>query len=1170
MSKWLLKIKRHFALFIAVLLVVSCLAEGVVSADMVNVGEPKITVTVGDTVIDENGEFEYNEGDSVSVTFEWNDVPDGEMPDPIIYEVGDDFIFDEISDTNIYQNSEVVGYWKVEDGKLYIYFDDDYRINKEGRSFLLRASGEFDLTDPGNTGTKHRFKIGEHEYDLNVKYNDTKIGLSKTMSSVRYDGERFHTDVTITATIDGYADNIVFEDIMGSRQYSYARIHYREGTMRVVDQNGNDVPYHLELKPPKGENKTENAGFYLYIDKALQDEKLTITYTANVDDRLMERWSKENTDQLDSYMNYITGKYDDANGELKDMPTANANTLNRITKPSLSKNGTITKDADGNDCVVWTVTFRTYSYGDLSDEELLKRLNLDIIEFLDELTGGVWFEGDDRTDQNRTFTLEDFDKQYNASDESWTYVLTVTTPASGSGNYKNHIETDVGGLRGKNSNLVGEKSFGDTIFKPSLDKSFRREIKETNTMEWQFVVDIPYSDQRAGQNTYSLIEEPTPEDKSKNKVDYTHRYVEGSAKFYAADMITGPDGKQVVDESSMIPFDPADYKGFTLTGNGTVSFQIDISLGGDFTVEFGGKKLVVILETEAVLVNGENVGSLEGTFDWENEVRFQYGHFGQNTLGTTSTYDRDDYAKNDDTDITFTKSAVSEEEGIFTWRVYVNTGSDAVESNPSTHPVWKKHYSNTKSFYFQANTIELTDYLPEGHIYVPGSATVRLRNIWNAMDKILTDDDIPGYESLLNEGLSESYDAENGTVKFKWQSNGTMRSTFASCVWNESAFKPDSWGFVYDYAEGGIVFEFQTMIDRDSDILKDKKGTIYFTNNVEGTADDVELGHAFAVKDYYVEPTLTKGGIYNDPDSITPDGIYNARYSIEINPERIKYLDGEGHLELQDTMGRDLDLIFSSFVLLKHDPDDDSVTYTLNREDYYFNYDQNSHQITLRIEDGVHYTLKYDATFTDPGVGNALDAKNTVVLYGNGQIGSAETPSLTEIPKSSGVAYSKVYLTIQKFASDTHGVFGLPGAEFELVEVDYDIESGEFSVSEGATARTYISDGTGKIPLEFDSADAATKIYRLTETKAPEGYKKLEGPIYFVFSDYSDQDNLPETVLVYSHNDTAYIRNDPGSDNPGQLFPSSGSNGLAVLCVSAAALAVLGLALLPKRKKQEE
>ena len=235
-----------------------------------------------------------------------------------------------------------------------------------------------------------------------------------------------------------------------------------------------------------------------------------------------------------------------------------------------------------------------------------------------------------------------------------------------------------------------------------------------------------------------------------------------------------------------------------------------------------------------------------------------------------------------------------------------------------------------------------------------------------------------------------------------------------------------------------------------------------------------------------------------------------VNYSIIINPDKLKLGDAE-MIKLTDTMvinGASTDsaaLVESTVKLYSYNAATGQKGTELPSDSYRVDYAEtssNPHTYTLTVEvpNGFAYVLEYQYANT---------SNTDYSMENKAQLSSYVTKTITTQVQhnSAGGSAHTDSLTIHKVDSQ-NSVKALPGAEFKLYW--FDPSDGQYK-----EIQTETTDDHGNIELTFSEApslkpgntNSSGKIirpykylYKLVETKAPNGYALDETPYYFIWT----------------------------------------------------------------------
>lgn len=381
------------------------------------------------------------------------------------------------------------------------------------------------------------------------------------------------------------------------------------------------------------------------------------------------------------------------------------------------------------------------------------------------------------------------------------------------------------------------------------------------------------------------------------------------------------------------------------------------------------------------------------------------------------------------------------------------------------------------------NEATVTDTLPAGleytGTYYVGWSTGESAGR-NSSDKNL----IPFVEGKSNEGAENTQYLEEPTV------------TGTADAGQKLVFKLKNLNTLHNPKEGSyqiaIIFSVKVTDDHWDDISESPTKK-YPNEAIWDQSSKTARADAFVTrKNSYVE----KRNDYRD-------GNKEVTYTVEINKEKKTLLStASKSLVLHDVLtvpskiSAEIDL---QSIKLYDDGGNDVTTRMKCKPDEVVDDGTNkTYKITVEVPDGAHYTLKYTYKFIVPdnvADGTKFDIKNTVGMFGN-----SETPSELWY-KHSGAAGSVTQdntNTLRLLKVETDKFYNtLPGATFKLSKWDGRVWS---EVKADCT-----TDAKGQILFRYaKSVDAGVVqvergvLYKLEETKAPDGYICDNTPHYFL------------------------------------------------------------------------
>ena len=228
----------------------------------------------------------------------------------------------------------------------------------------------------------------------------------------------------------------------------------------------------------------------------------------------------------------------------------------------------------------------------------------------------------------------------------------------------------------------------------------------------------------------------------------------------------------------------------------------------------------------------------------------------------------------------------------------------------------------------------------------------------------------------------------------------------------------------------------------------------------------------------------------------------------------------------------------------------------------------------------VTYTATLDASAVVGGNGNPNKVKLEYSNNPNGE-GTGETPEKT-VEKTVVVFTYKTIINKVTKGTDGKNV-PLAGAEFTLSKFIAS-ESGSDTVTVNGTEYhgtwnrgvTVTPTNTGNIANVFTFSGLDAGIYRLTETKTPEGYNTID-PVYFEIVATNDGTKVTNmegkavngSEISFTENTTDGSLSADVINNAGTTLPSTGGMGTTVFYVVGGGLMAVAVVLLVTKKRME-
>lgn len=252
--------------------------------------------------------------------------------------------------------------------------------------------------------------------------------------------------------------------------------------------------------------------------------------------------------------------------------------------------------------------------------------------------------------------------------------------------------------------------------------------------------------------------------------------------------------------------------------------------------------------------------------------------------------------------------------------------------------------------------------------------------------------------------------------------------------------------------------------------LKDQyvDGNPYRVNNTAKLGDWVSASASATVKPKMLKKSMTSDG-----------GL--LKYTITVNPSGSQLGDGE-KLTLTDVMTNLSPMMDSSLKVI----DKKANTELKQGTDWNVAYDAESHQMTFTLPNSRALEIQYSARATGTGT---VNISNTATLLGESSTVGKQDFNANDT--SSGANQSAYGFQISKVKTDTK--IGLKGAKFKITyfhKTDKGIEEfpfGSYTTNEYGVA--LIDKGNDEKCQGNDRHIYPDTVYRIVETKAPEGYE---------------------------------------------------------------------------------
>ena len=243
-------------------------------------------------------------------------------------------------------------------------------------------------------------------------------------------------------------------------------------------------------------------------------------------------------------------------------------------------------------------------------------------------------------------------------------------------------------------------------------------------------------------------------------------------------------------------------------------------------------------------------------------------------------------------------------------------------------------------------------------------------------------------------------------------------------------------------------------------------------------------------------------------------GARTLPFKIQVNSLGEDLLADTDYLTVVDTLSETLQL----------DPTSITVTNTNTGVSVPYTASVEGSTLRITIPDGVPITISYKARVqVKPGVKVAI--RNDAHWEGYASTSSGTITDDDYAYAAGGTAVGSSTPTVEIIKYDSGSVTTrLPGAEFEMAEGTMD--NGTFTPTEGKTW-TGTTNANGVLAFGADPLMAYNTVYRIVETKAPDGYVLDAAPHYFLVAKENADGSYPEYpdgVDVWYESDTYEFR----------------------------------------------
>lgn len=427
------------------------------------------------------------------------------------------------------------------------------------------------------------------------------------------------------------------------------------------------------------------------------------------------------------------------------------------------------------------------------------------------------------------------------------------------------------------------------------------------------------------------------------------------------------------------------------------------------------------------------------------------------------------------------------------------------------------------------NEITVVDTLPDGLVYDPNATSPS------------------NYKRSAAQAVFSDQSPSSGIVT----NNGTVDKVLGSRIYWQADGKPVYWwndhdglaGFdlaapenftVTQSADGKTLTFTIRNLDQIPDKVKESYQTIgifyalqltqdaHWANQLESSKVYQNRASWTDVGDASATITVKRGDTHLEK-TVVQNSNGKLTYKVEINPEGLNLNPQSTEITLYDTFTVNkrgtATLDRSSITLYDHTVNQNTDDYTLTTGEEKDNNSEVTHyNMTLRVRDGRHYTFTYTYIVDRSQVNSDADvtAQNKARVTAVWQEANKET-----IKSSAGggsVGSKDGELTLYKVDKNSENKV-LKGAVFALTA--YDRQSGSWDTTQTVTATTDENGEITFVPIEGTNEDSKVYVsvdtlYKLVETKAPNGYVLDAKPFYFIW--------MKDDASVQKKQEEAYIK----------------------------------------------
>lgn len=422
------------------------------------------------------------------------------------------------------------------------------------------------------------------------------------------------------------------------------------------------------------------------------------------------------------------------------------------------------------------------------------------------------------------------------------------------------------------------------------------------------------------------------------------------------------------------------------------------------------------------------------------------------------------------------------------------------------------------------NEITVVDTLPDGLVYDPNASNYKRSAAQAVFSERSPSSGIVQANGMVNDTLgSKIYWKKDGTPVYWWDNLNNQKGLAGFDL-------TDPKNFTVTQSSDGKTLTFTIKnLDQIPNTVKESYQTIGIFYALQLTQDTDWGNKLESSKVYQNTANWTGVGEASAKITVKCNDTYldkkveqssNGRltYTVDINPDGLTLNPQSTVITLYDTFtvnkrGTAI-LDRSSIKLHDYTVNHDTEDYTLTTDEKKEDSEVTHYNMTLTVRDGKHYTFTYTYIVDRSQVNSNDDvtAENKARITAVWQ--EADDKKITSSAGGGSVGANDGELTLYKVDKNSENKV-LQGAEFELTA--YNNQNSSWDTAQKVTARTDEKGEITFVPKEGtnDTSKVYVRVdtlYKLVETKAPNGYVLDAKPLYFIWmqNDASEKANQKE------------------------------------------------------------